>query len=57
MYENFAWEQFLITGNIETFIEYKKLMALNSNDVYEKKGDIVNEACQSKGDSNTRSSV
>ncbi len=55
MYENFAWEQFLITGNIETFIEYKRLMELNG--IYEKKGEIINEAYQSKGDSNTRSSI
>lgn len=57
MYENFAWEQFLITGNVETFIEYRRLMALNSNDIYGKKGDIVNETCQSERDSNTRGSI
>ncbi len=57
MYENFAWEQFLITGNLETFIEYKKLMALAENNIYEKKDGVVNEAYQSKGDSDTRSSL
>lgn len=57
MYENFAWEQFLITGNLETFIEYKKLMALAENNIYEKKDGVINEAYQGKGDSNSRSSI
>ena len=57
MYENFAWEQFLITGNLETFIEYRKIMQLNENNIYEKTDGVVNEAYQSKGDSDTRSSL
>lgn len=51
MYEDLAWNQFLTTGDLETFIEYRKL-----NDIYEKKGE-VNEAYQSQGDSNKRSSI
>ncbi len=58
MYEDFAWKQFLVTGNVETFIEYKKILELhNSNSIYEKKGDILNEASKGEGDSNTRSSL
>ncbi len=59
MYENFAWEQFLITGNVETFMEYRKINALNNGNVGvdEKKGGIANEACQSERNSNTRSNV
>ena len=57
MYENFAWEQFLITGNLETFIEYRKIMQLNENNIYEKKDGVVNEAYQGKGDSDSRSSL
>ena len=47
MYENFAWEQFLITGNLETFIEYRKIMQLNENNIYEKKDGVINEALDS----------
>lgn len=57
MYEDFAWRQFLITGNVETFMEYKKLMALNDNEIYDKKGGIIDEAYQSEGDNNKRSSI
>ena len=57
MYENFAWKQFLMTGNLETFLEYRKLMELNNNGIYEKKGGIMNEAYQSERNSNTRSSL
>lgn len=57
MYENFAWEQFLITGNLETFIEYRKIMQLNENNIYEKRDGVINEAYQGKGDSNSRSSI
>ena len=57
MYENFAWEQFLITGNLETFIEYRKIMQLNENNIYEKKDGVINEAYKGKGDSNSRSSI
>ena len=57
MYENFAWEQFLITGNVETFVEYRRLMALNEDNIYEKKDGVTNEAYQGERYSNTRSSL
>ncbi len=57
MYENFAWEQFLITGNVETFVEYRKLMALNGNNIYEKKDGVTNEAYQGERYSNKGSSL
>ena len=56
MYENFAWEQFLLTGNVETFMEYKKMAALSCNSIYEKKGEI-NEACKGEGDCNKGSCI
>lgn len=55
MYEDFAWEQFLITGNVETFMEYKKMTALSRNNIYEKKGEMVDEACKGERDCNQRS--
>lgn len=57
MYENFAWEQFLITGNVETFMEYKRLIALSRDEIYDKKDGILNETYQSERDSNKRSSL
>ena len=32
MYEKIAWNNFCKTGNIESFMEYRKLMGLSSND-------------------------
>ncbi|MBO5476601.1 MAG: hypothetical protein J6A15_02455 [Clostridia bacterium] len=57
MYEDFAWEQFLITGNVETFMEYKKMLALSRNSIYEKKGEIANETCKGEGDCNKGSCI
>ena len=31
MYEKLAWDNFLKTGNIESFLEYRKIAALNNN--------------------------
>jgi len=53
MYEEFAWKQFLKTGDINTFVEYKKIQ----NELYEKKGDITNETYQSQGNSDKRNNV
>lgn len=30
MYENIAWNNFLKTGNIESFLEYKKIIDLKN---------------------------
>lgn len=56
MYEEFAWEHFLSTGDIQTFIEYKKMREISSK-IYEKKGEIADETCKSKGDSDKRSRI
>lgn len=56
MYKNFAWNQFVKTGNIETFMEYKKIEAIN-NEINEKKGEIVDETYQSERNSNKRSNI
>ncbi len=41
MYEKIAWENFLQTGDIETFLEYKKLIQLvNSLDTESIKRNI-----------------
>lgn len=56
MYKNFAWKNFMKTGNLETYIEYKRISALDKS-INEKKGEIVDETYQSEGDSNKRSSL
>ena len=56
MYKNFAWENFMKTGNLETYIEYRKIADLDRG-INEKKGEIVDETYQSEGDSNKRSSL
>lgn len=53
MYEEFAWKQFLKTGDINTFVEYKKIQ----NELYEKKGDMTNEAYQSQRNSDKRNNL
>ena len=40
MYEEIAWKNFLKTGSVESFMEYKKLSSLNNdinNNISEKK--------------------
>ncbi|MDF2865576.1 MAG: hypothetical protein K0R72_385 [Clostridia bacterium] len=34
MYENIAWNNFLKTGNIESFLEYKKIIDLKNRIKY-----------------------
>ena len=33
MYEDLAWNNFCKTGNIESFLEYKKLSEMNNKDI------------------------
>ncbi len=53
MYEDFAWKQFLKTGDVETFVEYKKI----KDELYEKKGDMTDETYQSQGNSDKGSNI
>lgn len=54
-----AWNNFCKTGNIESFMEYRKLMGLSSNDEIldeieniENIGDILSGFNKGQGDSN-----
>ncbi len=47
MYESFAWNHFINTGDIETYLEYKELIKLKE------KGEVTNETYKSEGNSNT----
>lgn len=60
MYEKLAWDNFLKTGNIESFLEYRKIAALNNNlnniqennnKTIQNVGELLNEIDKSKGDS------
>ena len=54
MYEDLAWNNFCKTGNIESFLEYKKLSEINNKDIeiLENEGIILDELDKSKGNSN-----
>lgn len=53
MYENLAWNNFIKTGDIESFIEYKKLIEIN-NFIIENKGVRFDETYEDKGNSDKR---
>lgn len=66
MYENIAWNNFCKTGDLESFLEYKKIVEIYKNinesenesvdsykfNVLEGKGDVFSELDKSKGSSN-----
>ena len=54
MYEELAWNNFCKTGNLESFLEYKKIMELNlkNKESIEDKGNYLNELNKGKRDSN-----
>ncbi|MDO4282585.1 MAG: hypothetical protein Q4D02_03030 [Clostridia bacterium] len=53
MYEELAWNNFIKTGDIESFLEYKKLMEINGF-MIDDKGVQFNEANKNKGNSDKR---
>ncbi|MDD3303605.1 MAG: hypothetical protein PHP54_01660 [Clostridia bacterium] len=58
MYEKIAWENFLKTGDIESYLEYRKFMSLNGDlNVEKNEGDFLNEFNESKGNSDKRNSL
>ena len=63
MYEKIAWDNFYKTGNIESFLEYKKIGELyniqNNNDLnmMENVGENLGEFNQDERNSNKRGSV
>lgn len=54
MYEEIAWNNFCKTGNLESFLEYKKINELNNRNMefIENEGIIIDELNKSKRDSN-----
>ncbi len=43
MYEDLAWKNFLVTGNIESFLEYKRIKELKENISIR---DDIKESCE-----------
>ena len=57
MYEKLAWNNFEKTGDIESFLEYRKFMEVNEelnidNKIMQNIGELLNEIDKSKGNSN-----
>lgn len=64
MYEDIAWNNFCKTGDLESFLEYKKIVEIykniNQNEsvninefgILEGKGEVFSELNKSKGSSN-----
>ena len=54
MYEDLAWDNFCKTGNLESFLEYKKINEINNKNIEELKneGIILDELNKSKRNSN-----
>lgn len=59
MYEKIAWDHFYKTGNLESFIEYRKLMQINSNmpNELKGKGDAFSELNKDKSSSNKGNNI
>ena len=58
MYEKIAWETFLKTGNINSYLEYKKFTSLDANiNVQENEGDFLDGFNQGKGNGYKRNSL
>lgn len=61
MYEKLAWNNFEKTGDIESFLEYRRLMKTNlnisniedvNNKIRQNIGELLNEIDKGKGDNN-----
>lgn len=58
MYEKIAWETFLKTGNIDSYLEYKSFMSLDGNiDIQESEGDFLNGINKNQRNSYKRNSL
>ena len=53
MYEELAWNNFIKTGDIESFLEYKRLLEINDY-IMENKGVQLSETNKNKGNSDKR---
>ena len=65
-FEDLAWNNFYKTGDIQSYLEYKKFnedvskefIPQNNNEIIiQNLGVMINEINKSKGDSNKRSSI
>lgn len=56
MYERLAWDSFCKTGDIESFLEYKKLSE-SGYDSEDMKGEFLSESNKSQGNSNKGNTI
>ena len=56
MYEDLAWKHFLLTGNLESFLEYKKILESNQFTV-KNEGERIDEAYKSERNCHTGSCI
>lgn len=54
MYEKIAWNNFYKTGDLESFLEYKKIKQINSENM---KGEGISESGKGNWDSHKGDSV
>lgn len=54
MYEELAWNNFCKTGNLESFLEYKKINEINKKNIemLKNEGISIDEFNKGKGNSN-----
>lgn len=64
MYEKIAWDHFMNTGNLESFLEYKRLLTLQNElqqdqeqIVKKNVGVLLDEINKGQGDSNQRNTL
>ena len=58
MYEKIAWNSFYKTGNIESFLEYRKLNEINNmQSLRMEKGDVFSEFNKIERDNNKRDNI
>lgn len=57
MYEKIAWSNFLNTGDLESYLEYKRLLEVKSNLEVNSLGENLYEINKDEGDSNKGSSI
>ena len=57
MYEKIAWNNFIKTGDVQSFLEYRRLVEMNQCSLRNEGVQLVDETYQNKGDCNQRNTL
>lgn len=57
MYEKIAWNNFIKTGDVQSFLEYRRLVEMNQCSLKDEGVQLVDETYQNKGDCNQRNTL